>query len=229
MLSLNLGEPELADESYLAALGEAALAIGIDPQHVRLEIPVVLLDGERSHSVAARMRQARDLGFGVLLEQFGPDGEALKWLSSLPLSGVKLGRHVMRALQEEGECGAMYRSILAMRGAAAALGLPLIVTGVETNRREVTIGYQSGAVDYVSVPVVPDLLRAKVHAEALLGGTLAEEPERWAQADPVIAADPLGSSPGQTVVLNSDGLAVRELIGDSKTPVRFFVIAVVDE
>lgn len=132
LLSLNLGEPELADESYLAALGEAALAVGIDPQHVRLEIPVVLLDGERSHSVAARMRQARDLGFGVLLDQFGPDGEALKWLSSLPLSGVKLGRHVMRALQEEGECGAMYRSILAMRGAAAALGLPLIVTGVET-------------------------------------------------------------------------------------------------
>jgi len=37
---------------------------------------------------------------------------------------------------------------------------------------------------------VTDLLRAKVHAEALLGGTLAEQPERWAQADPVRAGAP---------------------------------------
>ena len=34
---------------------------------------------------------------------------------------------------------------------------------------------------------VTDLLRARVHAEQLLGGTLAEHPERWAQADPVRA------------------------------------------
>ena len=49
------------------------------------------------------------------------------------------------------------------------------------------------------------------------------------EADPQIAVDRLGAAPGQRVVLNSDGLAARELIGDSKTPVRFFVIAVVDE
>ncbi len=47
-------------------------------------------------------------------------------------------------------------------------------------------------------------------------------------ADPQIAVDRHGAAPGQRVVLNSDGLAARELIGDSKTPVRFFVIAVVD-
>jgi microcompartment protein CcmK/EutM len=30
-------------------------------------------------------------------------------------------------------------------------------------------------------------------------------------------------------VLNSDGRAARELIGDDKSPVRFFVIGIVDE
>ena len=50
-----------------------------------------------------------------------------------------------------------------------------------------------------------------------------------ADGDPQIAVDRHGSAPGQRVVLNSDGLAARELIGDTKTPVRFFVIAVVDE
>jgi ethanolamine utilization protein EutN len=52
---------------------------------------------------------------------------------------------------------------------------------------------------------------------------------RQPEADPVIAVDKLGSGVGQTVVLNSDGKAARELIGDDKSPVRYFVIGIVDE
>jgi len=49
------------------------------------------------------------------------------------------------------------------------------------------------------------------------------------EGDPVIAVDKYGSAPGQVVVLNSDGRAARELVGDEKSPVRWFVIAIVDE
>ena len=52
--------------------------------------------------------------------------------------------------------------------------------------------------------------------------------QRQPEADPVVAADSLGASPGQTVVLNSDGKAARELIGNDKSPVRYFVIALAD-
>jgi microcompartment protein CcmK/EutM len=54
---------------------------------------------------------------------------------------------------------------------------------------------------------------------------VAREPE----ADPVIAVDKFSAAAGQTVVLNTDGKAAREMIGDEKTPVRYFVIGVVDE
>jgi ethanolamine utilization protein EutN len=52
----------------------------------------------------------------------------------------------------------------------------------------------------------------------------AREPE----ADPVIAMDKLGSAPGSVVVLNSDGKAARELVGNDKTPARWFIIGLVD-
>jgi ethanolamine utilization protein EutN len=52
---------------------------------------------------------------------------------------------------------------------------------------------------------------------------------RQPEADPVIAVDKLGSAPGSVVVLNSDGKGARELIGDDKSPVRWFVIGIVDE
>ena len=49
------------------------------------------------------------------------------------------------------------------------------------------------------------------------------------EADPIVAVDKLGSAPGSKVVLNSDGKGARELIGDEKSPVRWFVIGIVDE
>jgi ethanolamine utilization protein EutN len=52
---------------------------------------------------------------------------------------------------------------------------------------------------------------------------------RQPEADPVVAADKLGSGIGDVVVLNSDGKAAREMIGDNKSPVRWFVIGISDE
>ena len=49
------------------------------------------------------------------------------------------------------------------------------------------------------------------------------------EADPILAADKFGSTPGTTVILNGDGKAARELIGDDKSPVRYFVIGLVDD
>ncbi len=52
---------------------------------------------------------------------------------------------------------------------------------------------------------------------------------REPEADPVMAIDKLGAAPGHTVVLNTDGKAARETVGDEKTPVRYWVIGIVDE
>jgi len=53
--------------------------------------------------------------------------------------------------------------------------------------------------------------------------------DRQPDADPVVAVDKFGSGVGQLVVLNLDGKAAREYVNDEKSPVRYFVIAVVDE
>jgi ethanolamine utilization protein EutN len=52
---------------------------------------------------------------------------------------------------------------------------------------------------------------------------------RQPEADPVLAVDKLGSNVGHVVVLNSDGKGARELIGDEKSPARWFVIGISDE
>jgi microcompartment protein CcmK/EutM len=54
-------------------------------------------------------------------------------------------------------------------------------------------------------------------------------PIRQPEGDPVVAVDKLGSGVGQVVILNSDGRGARELIGNEKTPARWFVIGTVDD
>jgi microcompartment protein CcmK/EutM len=54
-------------------------------------------------------------------------------------------------------------------------------------------------------------------------------PSRRPEGEAVVAVDRLGSDVGNVVVLNSDGKAARELVGNEKSPVRWFVIGISDE
>ena len=46
---------------------------------------------------------------------------------------------------------------------------------------------------------------------------------------PQIAIDSHGAGMHQRVVISSDGLAARKMVGDDKSPVRWMVAAIVDE
>lgn len=54
-------------------------------------------------------------------------------------------------------------------------------------------------------------------------------PTRQPEGEAVVAVDKLGSDIGHLVVLNSDGKGARDLIGNEKSPVRWFVIGIMDE
>ena len=46
---------------------------------------------------------------------------------------------------------------------------------------------------------------------------------------PQVAIDPHGAALHQRVIISSDGSAARKAVGDEKSPVRWMVIAIVDE
>ena len=53
--------------------------------------------------------------------------------------------------------------------------------------------------------------------------------DRKPEADPVVAFDKLNAGVGATVVFNSDGRGARDLVGDEKSPLRYFVSAILDQ
>lgn len=51
---------------------------------------------------------------------------------------------------------------------------------------------------------------------------------RQPEADPVLAIDTLGAASSQVVVIDSDGRHARELVGDEKSPIRWYTVGIVD-
>ena len=47
--------------------------------------------------------------------------------------------------------------------------------------------------------------------------------------DPLLVIDALGTAAGQLTIISSDGAGVREMIKETTTPARWFVVGIVDE
>lgn len=49
------------------------------------------------------------------------------------------------------------------------------------------------------------------------------------EGSPTVAVDPLGAANGEHVLISSDGLATRRLVGDNTSPARWILVGIVDE
>ncbi len=71
---------------------------------------------------------------------------------------------------------------------------------------------------------------ATVRHASLRGARLVlVQPLRSLTLEPLLALDRLGAGPGDTVVITSDGLAARELLGDPTSPARWSIVGLIDE
>jgi ethanolamine utilization protein EutN len=51
---------------------------------------------------------------------------------------------------------------------------------------------------------------------------------RTVEGDPILVLDSLGAAKGETVIITSDGIGARELVGRQTSPVRWSVLGIRD-
>src|SRR5688500_2248751 len=76
------------------------------------------------------MRELKDLGVTLFLDDFGTGWSLLSYMRRLPLDRIKIDRSFVRDLTTHSSTAAIVHSIL---GLARSLGLDCIAEGVETN------------------------------------------------------------------------------------------------
>ena len=132
-VTLNVSPVHLRDKAF----AERFLALmdrhNVKPQSLRLEVTegALLEDPEQVASCLSILKQ---LGVHTMLDDFGTGYSSLSYLHRFPLSGLKIDRSFVNALQE-GEAGGSTAIVRAIRLMADSLGLDVIAEGIETEEQ----------------------------------------------------------------------------------------------
>ena len=116
-------DPGLAD-MVLCLLQTAGLA----PADLVLELTETVLLSAGLPALTA-LRRLRTAGVGIAIDDFGVGYASLRYLATLPVTGLKVDRSFTSGLPHDATCSTIVRAIA---GLAADMDLTCVVEGVET-------------------------------------------------------------------------------------------------
>jgi EAL domain-containing protein (putative c-di-GMP-specific phosphodiesterase class I) len=161
-VAVNVSPEQLACGGLAAQVTAALDASGLCADRLELELPESLA-ADAEPDTLLRLAALRDLGVGLVLDDFGAAHGNLTALRRLPLTAVKLDGCVVRGLPGDCEDAAMARITIQM---AHALGLSVTAEGIETEAQRAclaVLGCDDGQGFLFSLPLPADRMAARRH------------------------------------------------------------------
>lgn len=130
-VSINVSLAQVAEPDFvgkvLAAMGgprdgAAGLDLEITETHLMTDVA----------ATTEKLRQLRDMGIGIAMDDFGTGLSSLSQLVHLPVDSVKIDRSLILDLDLDGAGGRMAAIVAAIIGMTKALGLVALAEGVES-------------------------------------------------------------------------------------------------
>lgn len=129
-LSVNIAASDLTSDGFYRQLEKQTREIGIRPHQLAFELT------ERSTADLKTVREAierlHNLDYKIQIDDFGTGYSNLSYLSKLAADVIKIDRIFVQAVDSQGVTASILPQMLAM---TEALGLPVIVEGVETENQ----------------------------------------------------------------------------------------------
>jgi EAL domain-containing protein (putative c-di-GMP-specific phosphodiesterase class I) len=156
---VNISGHDLQQRTLAARVAQALEAAGLQPQDLTLEITEGMLM-ERLDAALETLDRLHQLGVGLSVDDFGTGYSSLAYLSSMPISSLKIDASFVRRLQADGKDSEIVRAVIQL---GAALGKSVIAEGIETHgqaQRLRELGCQMGQGFHLSRPLTPEQLGA---------------------------------------------------------------------
>ncbi|HMO12420.1 MAG TPA: EAL domain-containing protein, partial [Actinotalea sp.] len=131
-MSVNISPVELARQAFAAELLADAHDRGIEPSSLVVEVTETAAIAEPVQAVAL-LRELRDAGVAVALDDYGAGSSSLLRMLRLPLTMIKIDRELTAAFTCDSRVGTALASTIAL---AHDLGLTVVAEGVETALQE---------------------------------------------------------------------------------------------
>ena len=127
-VSVNVSRIDLYDPELMDKLLNIAKKNGLRPEDLLLEITESAYT-EKTDQIVTRVKNLRECGFRIEMDDFGSGYSSLSMLSRMPIDALKLDIQFIRsAFKEQKDT----RLLEAMTGLARSFGVPTIAEGVET-------------------------------------------------------------------------------------------------
>ncbi len=134
-IAVNLSPLQVRDGSIVDTVRSALAESGVPPSRLMLEITEgVLIDNPEE--MVRRIEDLHALGVRVALDDFGSGYSNLSYLQRFPLDKLKIDRGFVTALGSSANGGVIIQAIVAL---GRALGLSILVEGVETEQQRVLL------------------------------------------------------------------------------------------
>ena len=169
-VSVNVSGRQFSDPNLVNQVRDVLAATRLQPEALRLKVTETVVVNDAAGALQT-MREFRNMGVGLKLDDFGSGYASLAYLQQFPFDTLKIDRSFVVQMDESTAGQAIVRAIIEM---ARSLRLDVVAEGIETHRqarqlRGMGCGYGQGYL--FSRPV--DL--PKLH-ELLAGWTM---PELW--------------------------------------------------
>ncbi|MDO9413027.1 MAG: bifunctional diguanylate cyclase/phosphodiesterase [Pseudolabrys sp.] len=134
-IAVNLSPLQVRDHTIVDVVRSALEESGVPPSRLMLEITEgVLIDNPEE--MVRRIEDLHALGVRVALDDFGSGYSNLSYLQRFPLDKLKIDRSFVVALGTSANGGVIIQAIVAL---GRALGLSVLVEGVETEQQRVLL------------------------------------------------------------------------------------------
>jgi diguanylate cyclase (GGDEF)-like protein len=127
-VAVNVSVREFQELDFLSKLEELLRETRLDPRSLDLEITESMAMQNVELTLAV-LRQLRDIGVGVVLDDFGTGHSSLSYLKLLPVTKVKIDRSFVRDVPRDVGDAAIVSAVIAM---AKTLKIKVVAEGVET-------------------------------------------------------------------------------------------------
>jgi len=134
-VAVNLSPLQVRDRSIVDLVRDVLAETGVAPSRLMLEITEgVLIDNP--DEMVKRIEDLHKLGVRIALDDFGSGYSNLGYLQRFPLDKLKIDRSFVTALGNSANGGVIIQAIVAL---GRALGLSVLVEGVETEQQRVLL------------------------------------------------------------------------------------------
>jgi EAL domain-containing protein (putative c-di-GMP-specific phosphodiesterase class I) len=127
-VSVNVAPQQIQDETLVPQLLALLAEHGVPPARLDVELTETAL--VRDTSAARRvMRDLKQAGFTVTLDDFGTGHSSLAYLAELDFDKIKIDRSFVHTLRERPQSAKVVDAII---GLSRSLGVPTVAEGIET-------------------------------------------------------------------------------------------------